>query len=264
MSLAAFGHLPSGIPGCPVPFSLHVPKHEVRGLTSLVQHARIAVPSYYKTQADPTIGTFGVSRDWLANAQQTWTTDFSWREHEEYHNKFPNFKINVTVPSDGQVFELHFAALFSKNASAIPITFLHGWPGSWLEFGGVLDLLAEKHTPETLPYHVVVPSIPDYGLSTRAEEDTKELTMEGASEALNSLMVALGFDAYVAQGGDVGSFLSQTMCGLFDECKAFHCEFCSPLVNLCLSEIMALTWTSKYAVFDRRPGLCRSEYFHHS
>jgi microsomal epoxide hydrolase len=49
--------------------------------------------------------------------------------------------------------------------------------------------------------------------------------MEGASEALNELMVALGFDAYVVQGGDVGSFLSQTICGLFEECKAFHCEF---------------------------------------
>ncbi|KAK0611984.1 Alpha/Beta hydrolase protein [Immersiella caudata] len=222
MSLAAFGHIPPGIPSCPVPFSLHVPQHEIHTLTSLVHHSRIAAPSYYNTLADPVTGIFGVSRDWLASAQRAWSTTFSWREHEKYHNKFPNFRINVTVPSDGQVFDLHFAALFSKNESAVPITFLHGWPGSWLEFAGVLELLADKYTPETLPYHVVVPSIPDYGLSTRSEELTKELTMEGASEALNELMVALGFDAYVVQGGDVGSFLSQTICGLFDECKAFH------------------------------------------
>jgi len=131
----------------------------------------------------------------------------------------------VTTPSDGQLFTLHFTALFSLSPSAIPITLLHGWPGSWLEFAPVLDLLAEKYTPSTLPYHVIVPSIPDYGLSTRADEDTKELTMEGAAEALNGLMIALGFEGgYVAQGGDVGSFLAQTMCGLFGECKAFHCE----------------------------------------
>ncbi|KAK0649065.1 Alpha/Beta hydrolase protein [Cercophora newfieldiana] len=114
------------------------------------------------------------------------------------------------------------ASSLAQISVQLGTTLLHGWPGSWLEFGGVLELLAEKYTTETLPYHVVVPSIPGYGLSTRGEEDTRELTMEGASEALNSLMVALGFDAYVAQGGDVGSFLSQTMCGLFDECKAFH------------------------------------------
>ncbi|KAK5656640.1 hypothetical protein OQA88_4620 [Cercophora sp. LCS_1] len=222
MPLAGFAIPPSGIPGSPVPFTFSVPAPEITTLTTLVQNARIAVPSYYNTHADPANGTFGVSREWLADAKETWTTDFSWATQQAYHNKFPNFRINVTVPSDGQVFDLHFAALFSQNASAIPITLLHGWPGSWFEFAEVLDLLAAKHTPSTLPYHVIVPSLPDYGLSTRSDEDTSELTMEGASEALNELMKALGFDAYVAQGGDVGSFLAQTMCGLFLECKAFH------------------------------------------
>ena len=230
MALSAFGCVPSGIPGNPTPFSLHVPGKEIHRLDALVQHARVAVPSYYNAHADPTNGTFGISRDWLAGAQTAWTSSdddggFSWREQERYANGFPNFRINVTVPSDGQVFDLHFVALFSQNTSAIPITFLHGWPGSWLEFAGMLELLAEKYTPETLPYHVVVPSIPDYGLSTRPDEVNTELNMTGAAEAINELMVALGFDGYVAQGGDVGSFLSQTLCGLFDECKAFHREF---------------------------------------
>lgn len=173
---------------------------------------------------------YGISRDWLVTAQETWASPsfFSWRAHERRQNAFPQFKINITVPSDGEPFELHFAALFSTNKSAVPITLLHGWPGSWSEFAGVLDLLAKKYTAETLPYHVVVPSIPDYGLSTRPGETTggKEVTMERASEALNELMKALGFKRYVAQGGDVGSFLAQTMCRLFEECRAFHCEFC--------------------------------------
>jgi microsomal epoxide hydrolase len=92
-----------------------------------------------------------------------------------------------------------------------------------LSIAGVMDLLVEKYTPETLPYHVVVPSIPDYGLSKRRNED-RELTLDAASEAANQLMVDLGFDAYVAQGGDVGALLAQGMCGVYTECKAFHRE----------------------------------------
>jgi len=225
LNLSAFGVLPAGLPVAPTPFSLHVPNRDVHTLYSLIDSAYIAQPAYYNTHAYAPNGTFGVSRDWLAEAKQTWLDDIDWREQEAYQNSFPQWKLNVTLPSDGQVFELHFAGLFSKKADAIPITFLHGWPGSWLEFVGVMTLLGEKYTPETLPYHVVVPSIPDYALSTRVEENETELNMTQASEALNELMIGLGFDAYVAQGGDVGSFLAQTMCGNHDECKAYHCEY---------------------------------------
>jgi microsomal epoxide hydrolase len=221
MSLSGYGVLPTGIPGHPVPFTLSVPNREVHRFNALADVAEIAPPTWYTTHAIPENGTYGVSRDWLLNAQETIVEDYNWRAHEKYYNRFPQYKINITTPSDGQLFEMHFAALFSKQQNAIPITFLHGWPGAWLEFVGVMDLLVQKYTPETLPYHVVVPSIPDYGLSKRPHED-RELTMEAASEASNQLMVDLGFDAYVAQGGDVGAFLAQVMCGVYDECKAFH------------------------------------------
>lgn len=176
----------------------------------------------------PENGTYGVSRNWLLNAQETILDGYSWRDYEEYYNRLPQYKINITTPSDGQLFELHFAALFSTRPDAIPITFLHGWPGAWLEFAGVMDLLVKKYTPETLPYHVVIPSLPDYGLSKRPNED-RELTMEAASEASNQLMVDLGFNAYVAQDGDVGASLAQGMCGVYDQCKAFHRELQTPL-----------------------------------
>lgn len=103
---------------------------------------------------------------------------------------------------------------------------LHGWPGAWFEFAPLLELLGRKYSPQTLPYHVIVPSIPDYGLSTRADELATELTMDAAAGAMDGLMRALGFGAgYVAQGGDVGAFLAQVMCGVYDGCRAFHCEF---------------------------------------
>jgi len=86
----------------------------------------------------------------------------------------------------------------------------------------MFELLTAKYTPETLPYHIITPSIPDYGLSTRSNLTTTELNFQKAAEALNELMKALGFDAYIAQGGDVGSGITAAIGAGHDECKAVH------------------------------------------
>ncbi|KAK4156497.1 putative epoxide hydrolase [Chaetomidium leptoderma] len=183
---AGFGVVPLDIPGTPAPFTLHIPDADLNQLSSLVQTAVVGAPSFY-------------------NTHNQWVNEFDWRSHEKYWNSFPQFTINVTAPSDGQIFNLHFAALFSRNPDATPIIFSHGWPSSWTEFIPILKLLTTKYTPETLPYHIITPSIPDFGLSTRSNLTETELDLRTAAEALNELMKALGFDAYIAQGGDIGS-----------------------------------------------------------
>ncbi|KAK3299449.1 Alpha/Beta hydrolase protein [Chaetomium fimeti] len=221
---AGFGLVPLGTPGTPAPFTLHVPGSDIHQLSSLVKSAVVGVPSYYNTHnaTDGPDHAFGASRDWFAQAAHVWANDFDWREHEKYWNTFPQFTINVTAPSDGQVFDLHFAALFSQNPDAVPIILSHGWPSSWLDFIPIFELLAEKYTPETLPYHIITPSIPDYGLSTRNQLTETELNFSKAAEALNELMKALGFNAYIAQGGDVGSGITAAIGAEHDECKAVH------------------------------------------
>jgi len=49
------------------------------------------------------------------------------RQREARINSFPNFKVNIE--DDGEVLQVHFAALFSKKKDAIPLLFMHGWPG---------------------------------------------------------------------------------------------------------------------------------------
>lgn len=220
-----FGVLPQHIPGSPTPFSLHIPDADLHQLSSLVKMAAVDVPSFYNTHGvrDGPEYAFGLTRDWFAAAADEWANEFDWRSHEKYWNSFPQFTINVTTPSDGEVFHLHFAALFSRESDATPIIFSHGWPSSWTEFIPMLELLTQKYTPETLPYHVIVPSIPDYGLSTRSNLTETELDIPKAAEALNELMKALGFSAYIAQGGDVGSTLTTALGRFHDECKAVHC-----------------------------------------
>ena len=61
---------------------------------------------------------------------------------------------------------VHFLALFSRLKTAVPTLMLHGWPGSFLEFLEILRLLTRKYTASTLPYHIVVPSLPGYAFSS--------------------------------------------------------------------------------------------------
>lgn len=94
--------------------------------------------------------------------------------------------------------------------------------GTILEFLGVLDVLCEKYTPETLPFHVIVPSLPGYGYSSGPPLD-RDFTTENCAAVLDKLMVGLGFgDGYISQGGDIGSFLTRILVVTSDSCKTGH------------------------------------------
>ncbi|KAI1733656.1 Alpha/Beta hydrolase protein [Xylaria scruposa] len=213
-----FGVIPDNTPTNPEPFTLHVAEEELAALGDLLRLSKIGPPTWWNQQNDP---QYGVSRQWLIGAKETWLKSFDWRKHENYINSFPNFKLPVSDPEAGRV-DVHFAALFSAKRDAIPLLFLHGFPASFAEFLPMLELLVDKYTPETLPYHVIVPSLPDYGLSRSANQQA-EMTLTQAARIMNQLMLDLGFgQGYVVQGGDLGSMLSRIMSAEYESCKAFH------------------------------------------
>jgi len=103
---------------------------------------------------------------------------------------------------------------------------LHGWPGSFLEFLPALDILRESFNPSTLPYHIIVPSLVGYAFSS-GPSTTSNTRITETAWAINSLMVGLGFgNGYVAQGGDIGSYVARILGSKFSEYKAVHLNFC--------------------------------------
>lgn len=66
-------------------------------------------------------------------------------------NAIPAFTTTIHN-SDSKEYTIHFAALFSKRSDAIPIIFSHGWPGCYLEFLPMLEMVAKRFTPDNLPY----------------------------------------------------------------------------------------------------------------
>lgn len=121
---------------------------------------------------------------------------------------------------------MHFTALFSDNPSAIPIAFFHGWPGSFLEFLPLMAMLREKYTPETLPYHIIVPSLPGFTLSSDQPLD-RDWKVADTSRIMHKLILSLSFGTtgYLVQGGDIGSLVARVIAATYDECKGMHLNF---------------------------------------
>jgi pimeloyl-ACP methyl ester carboxylesterase len=91
-------------------------------------------------------------------------------------------------------------------------------PGSFLE---VASLLPHLSAPGGPAFHVVAPSLPNFGFS----EGVKKRGFAHAqyTETLHKLMLQLGYDEYVTQGGDWGASLTRGLGLRFpDHVKASH------------------------------------------
>jgi pimeloyl-ACP methyl ester carboxylesterase len=147
------------------------------------------------------------------------------RKTEARINSFDNYTASIEG-EDGESLDIHFIALQSTKPKAVPIVLLHGWPGSPLEFLGLLDLARNKYKqPSDLPYTFIVPSLPGYAFSS-GPSSKSESTCETMAYVVDKLMTGLGFggSGYVAQGGDIGSFVARILGAGYESCKAVHCE----------------------------------------
>ncbi|PSN61440.1 epoxide hydrolase-like protein [Corynespora cassiicola Philippines] len=177
--------------------------------------SRLAASGPLLTRLSRQDGRYGVTRKWLAETKDCWLNTYPWRHEEKRINSFPNYRMRINGVN------LHFIALFSEKKEAVPIQFLHGWPGSFIEFLPMLTLIQKQYpSAKDLPYHIIVPSLPGYPLSQRPTD--REFSMYENSAVLNQLMVNLGFSKYIAQGGDIGSYSARISAQEHQECVGIH------------------------------------------
>ena len=89
----------------------------------------------------------------------------------------------------------------------------------------MLNKLRQRHGPDDLPYHLVVPSLPGYTFSSPPPLD-KDFRIEDVARIFNKLAFSLGFgDGYIVQGGDVGSKVARVMAAEYEACKGQNCLF---------------------------------------
>jgi pimeloyl-ACP methyl ester carboxylesterase len=97
--------------------------------------------------------------------------------------------------------ELHYVHVRSAVPGALPLLLLHGWPGSFLEFRELIAPL----TTQLPAFHVVCPSLPGYGFSTRDLEHG--CNAAAIADIMAQLMDDLGYARFIVQGGDWGSII---------------------------------------------------------
>ena len=135
-----------------------------------------------------------------------WATDYDWRKAEAKLNAFPQFMTRI----DGV--DVHFIHVRSRHPNATPLVITHGWPGSVFEqiklIGPLTDPTKFGGKAEDA-FDVVIPSLPGYGFSSRPTEVGWDA--ERVGRAWDVLMKRLGYQRYVAQGGDWGAAVVEAM-----------------------------------------------------
>lgn len=107
----------------------------------------------------------------------------------------------------------------SPVKGAIPLLFSHGWPGSFIEVKKLLPLLEGGDGRPA--FHIVAPSLPNFGFSSGV--NTKGFGLKQYAETFHKLMLKLGYNEYVTQGGDWGFWVTRSIGLLYPEhCKASH------------------------------------------
>lgn len=144
----------------PEPFKINITDHDLHMLRRKLDLARLPdQPEGYDINQ-------GVPVPQIQNLLEYWKTDYlpKWRQHEAKLNEIPMF--TLPVESDGfGTLNIHFIHATSTRENAIPLLFVHGWPGSFLEVTKMLKGLTEPEDENSQAFHVVAPSLPNYGFS---------------------------------------------------------------------------------------------------
>lgn len=148
----------------------------------------------------------GVQLATMQKLARYWGTDYDWRKGEAKLKAVPHFITEI----DG--LDIHFIHVRSKHENALPVIVTHGWPGSIIEQLKIIDPLTNPtaHGGKAEDaFDVVIPSLPGYGFSGKPTATGWEPVR--IAKAWIALMKRLGYDKFVAQGGDWGNAVSETM-----------------------------------------------------
>ncbi|THG99588.1 hypothetical protein EW026_g2785 [Hermanssonia centrifuga] len=151
------------------PFNIKVSQNTLDSLAQKLAIATLPAPAPV-TYTDNEDWTYGVPRPTLERLLIHWRTSFlpRWQEHEEVLNALPQFTRSIEVDGHG-VFTAHYVHKQSTHnpKGAIPLLFLHGWPGHFNEVSKLLPFLTTPPANAGYPsFHVVAPSLPGFGFSS--------------------------------------------------------------------------------------------------
>ena len=181
-------------------FQVETPQDKIDDLRRRIKATRLPSKELVEDRSQ------GVQLSTIQELARFWTTEYDFGRIEARLNALPQF----TTEIDGV--DIHFIHVQSQHENALPLIMTHGWPGSVIELletvGPLTDPTAHGGSAEDA-FHLVLPSLPGYGLSGEPVEVGWDLGR--TARAWAELMRRLGYTRYVAQGGDVGAGVTDAM-----------------------------------------------------
>lgn len=204
----------------PTPFQISIPDAKIARLKQ-----KLALTDYPTECDDADSWSRGPPLKDIKRLADRWAHGYDWRKAEQQLNRLPQYTLKIPIDGFG-TFKIHFVHQRSSVKNAIPLCFVHGWPGSFLEVTKILPLLTVG-TKDHPAFHVVAPSLINFGFS---DECTKPgFNVKHHAETCHKLMQALGYTNYVTQGGDLGYFTTHLMARAYpNNVKAWHVNLAVP------------------------------------
>jgi pimeloyl-ACP methyl ester carboxylesterase len=182
------------------PFRVDMPEEAIADL-----RRRIAATRWPERET-VTDDSQGVRLAMMQDLARHWGSDYDWHPCQAKLNSLPQFVTEI----DG--LDIHFIHVRSQHAGALPLIVTHGWPGSIIEQLKIIEPLTNPTAYGAAArdaFHLVIPSLPGYGFSGKPTGTGWDPVR--TARAWTELMKRLGYTRFVAQGGDWGAAVTQSM-----------------------------------------------------
>ncbi len=197
------------------PFQVDVGAEQVEDLRARLAHTRWPEPEPVGDWSQ------GMPLAYARELCEYWATEYDMGRVSGRLNAFPQFRTRI----DG--LDVHFLHVRSPHPDAVPLVITHGWPGSVVEFLAAIGPLVDPPAyggEAADAFHVVCPSLPGYGFSGKPAETG--WGVERTARAWKELMGRLGYERYLAQGGDWGAAVTAALVAVAGESVAgIHLNF---------------------------------------
>ncbi|XP_059226424.1 juvenile hormone epoxide hydrolase 1-like [Stomoxys calcitrans] len=169
---------------------------------------------------------YGYNTEAMSQVVTYWRDSYltKWKQREMVLNELPQYTTEI------QGLKIHFihakpTAEAQHKKKVLPLLLLHGWPGSVREFYDFIPILTEPAEVTEYVFEVVAPSLVGYGWSDAA----RKVGFNAAEMAIvmRNLMLRLGFEKFLVQGGDWGSIIGSNIATIFPEnVLGYHSNMC--------------------------------------
>ncbi|XP_004536348.1 juvenile hormone epoxide hydrolase 2 [Ceratitis capitata] len=191
---------------------------------------------------------YGFNSKYLSEVIKYWRDSYlpKWNERETFLKQFPHYETQI---QGLRIHYIHVKPKATEGKKVVPLLLIHGWPGSVREFYRIIPLLTNPNPKSDYVFEVIAPSLPGYGWSQAASK--VNFGPAQMSIVLRNLMLRVGHEKFLIQGGDWGSILGSSISALTPQnVLGYHSNLCNTNHVVALVLKFARSWFPSFFITE--------------